>query len=83
MNVPPGDVEKWRARLSAAAPSVVLREMAEAYGANKSALGFMVADLYLDVGTPVVQAVWQWDIDQTGRGLTDADLNELLSQQKL
>ncbi|WP_280190174.1 hypothetical protein [Delftia sp. PS-11] len=83
MNVPAGDIEKWRARLGAATPSVVLREMAEAYGANKSALGFMVADLYLDVGTPVVQAVWKWDINRTGRGLSDADLDELLSQQKL
>lgn len=83
MNVPAGDIEKWRARLAVTAPSVVLREMAEAYGVNKSALGFMVADLYLDVETPAVQAVWRWDIDRTGRGLTDADLDELLSQQKL
>lgn len=83
MKVPAGDIEKWRGRLSVAAPSVVLREMAEAYGANKSALGFMVADLYADVETPVVQAVWKWDIDRTGRGLTDEDLNELLLQQKL
>lgn len=83
MNVPPGDVEKWRARLSEVSPSMVLREMAAAYGANKSALGFMVADLYRDVETPVVQAVWKWDIDQTGRGLTDADLDEILLQQQL
>lgn len=68
---------------AATTPSVALREMAEAYGANKSASGFMVADLYSDVETSVVQTICEWDIDRTRRGLTDAALDELLSQQKL
>lgn len=83
MNVPIEDVERWRARLRQAAPSTVLREMADAYGVTKSTLGFMVADLYLDVGTPAVQAVWTWDIGRTGRGLSDAELDGLLSSHAL
>jgi hypothetical protein len=83
MKVPSADLEKWRARLREAAPSAVLREMASAYGANKSALGFMVSDLYRDVDALAVQLVWKWDIDRTGRGLTDKELDEVLSQQKL
>lgn len=83
MNMPVEDIEKWRARLASATPSAVLREMAVTYSANKSTLGFMAADLYQDAGTPIVQAVWKWDIDNNGRGLTDADLDELLSQKKL
>ena len=82
MNVPTEDIEKWRVRLGVAAPSVVLREMAAAYGANKSALGFMVADLYPDVETLMVQAVWQWDIDHKGKGLSDTELDKLLLQRK-
>ncbi|WP_454692396.1 hypothetical protein [Achromobacter aloeverae] len=80
MNLPSEDIEKWRERLRTAMPSAVLREMAAAYGVNKSALGFMVVDLYREVYTPVVQAVWKWDIHQTGRGLSDADLDRVLSQ---
>jgi hypothetical protein len=40
MNIPLQDMEKWKSRLAEATPSVVLREMAAAYSANKSALGF-------------------------------------------
>jgi len=82
MNVPPEDMEKWKSRLVEAAPSVVLREMAAAYNANKSALGFMFTDLCSGDATAAAQAVWGWDIGRTGRGLSDAELDELLTQKK-
>ena len=78
MNIPSDDIEKWKARLQESSPAVVLREMAKVYSANKSTLGFMLADLCADISTSEVQAVWTWDIDGNGRGLSDAELDKLL-----
>jgi len=82
-NIPAEDIEKWRARLGSVAPSVVLREIAAAYEVNRSALGFMLTDLFRKVKTPSVQAVWGWDINRAGRGLTDKDLDEFLAKMQL
>ena len=74
------DIEKWRSRLCGfLSPSAVLREMAEAYGVNKSTLGFMLSDLHPDTSAEAVQAVWLWDIAKNGKGFSDAELDDILA----
>lgn len=63
-------------------PSVVLREIAQQYSLGRSALGMVLPDLCDDASTPEVQAVWTWDFEKKGHGLTDAELNEALSVLK-
>jgi hypothetical protein len=82
MNIPIEDIDRWRARLDDVAPSAVLREMADVYAANKSSLGFMLADFHPDVSSEEVQAVWAWDIARNGKGLSDSQLDEILSSFK-
>jgi hypothetical protein len=78
-SIPDGDLAKWKGRLLAATPSVVLREMAESYGVNRSALGFMIADLFPGDSLHAVQAVWNWDFEKSPRrGISDAELDALL-----
>lgn len=80
MQIPQNEIEKWRTKFKQNRPSIVLREMAVAYAANKSTLGFMLSDLNTDISTEEVQAVWTWDMAKNGRGLSDADLDELLKK---
>lgn len=78
MSIPPNDIPRWQARFKEATPSEVLREIASFYTANKSTLGFMLAEIYETASTPEVQAVWTWDLERVNRGLSDAQLNEIL-----
>ena len=78
MNIPQNDIPKWRIRFKESTPSEVLREMASVYSANKSALGFMLAEIYEAASTPEVQAVWTWDFERNNRGISDADLDAIL-----
>ena len=82
MSLPPEDLPRWEQRLREDRPSVVLREMAEVYQVNRSTLGFFFADVWLDVRTPDVQAVWGWDLARNGRGLTDDALDALLAEYR-
>ena len=82
MKMPIEDIQKWRDRLFVLAPSAVLREIADAYGANKSALGFMLSDLHPDISSEEVTAVWSWDIAKNGKGFSDAELDEILISLK-
>lgn len=54
--------------------SVVLRELGKKYGVNRSALGFFIVDLASEKALEACQAIWAWDIDKTGRGLSDEQL---------
>ena len=80
MNVPQADIERWRRRLDVERPSVVLWHMATEYQATKSALGFFLVDLWANIGTPGVQAVWEWDFKSLGKSLFDDNLDELLAE---
>jgi len=56
----------------------VLRLLAQTYSIGRHDLGFAIAALAHDVSTAHVQAVWHWDIERCGRGLSDDELmNEL------
>lgn len=79
MQLPDGDVGEYRIRLARGERvTVLLREMAAKYGGNRSILGFFIADLVTEQDLMAVQLVWVWDLNQTGKGLTDEQLEDEL-----
>lgn len=58
--------------------TVVLRELASKYGVNRSVVGFFMADLLTEQHLIAVQLVWMWDLNQTGKGLIDEQLEDEL-----
>ncbi|WP_114804792.1 hypothetical protein [Pseudacidovorax intermedius] len=56
-----------------------LRAVALQFGLNKTSLAWLAVDLYADVMTSDVQAIWHWDLAGHGTGHTDAELDEMLS----
>jgi len=72
--IPITDRPRWIALLHEQRIPDVLRRIAETYSIGRGDLGIVLADLSLDAMTPHVQAVWTWDLDQRGRGLTDEEL---------
>lgn len=82
-SVPQQDRARWLERFRSSEPSQVLREMASAYKVGRPELGMMLGELFEDVTTEEVQAVWHWDMAKNGRGLSDDDLNELIGKLAL
>lgn len=82
MNIPADDIPGWRLRLRQSPPSVVLREIAQRYSLKRNALGMVLPDLCDEVSTPEVQAVWTWDLDNKGQGLSDSQLDQELESLK-
>jgi hypothetical protein len=68
-----------REELKSSPPSTSLRAVAEKFGLHRSALGFLAADVYENIMTPEVQAIWHWDLSEKGVGHSDEELDELLS----
>lgn len=77
-SIPRQDIGRWLLRLREASPSKVLREIAEAYGADRPQLAMMLGDLFGEVSTTEVQMVWHWNLSGKGRGLCDADIDKAL-----
>lgn len=73
--IPQQDVEKWLQRLQESAPSKVLREVAEAYGADRLQLAMMLNDLFVGVSTAEVQMIWHWKLSEKERGLSDEEID--------
>jgi hypothetical protein len=69
----------WK-ELQTSSPSKAFRTIGTRYGLDRSALGFLAADVYVDIMTPQVQAIWHWDLQQNGKGHSDEELDQLLSQ---
>ncbi len=67
-----------RSELAVSQPSSAFRSVGVRFGLTRSELGFLAADVYENVMTPDVQALWHWDFAQNGRGHTDAELDALL-----
>jgi hypothetical protein len=82
MNIPAIDIPEWKLRMRQGLPSVVLREIAQRYSLGRNALGMVLPDLCDEISTPEIQAIWTWDFEKKGRGLTDEELNEALSVLK-
>lgn len=69
-----------RDELRSSLPSKAFRAVAATFGLNRSELGFLAADVYENIMTPEVQAIWLWDLNQKGAGHSDEELDALLSQ---
>jgi hypothetical protein len=78
-DVPPEHVSALCAELKSSLPAAALRAVALRFRLNRSALSFVAAEACENILTPEVQAIWQWDLDHTGKGHTDEELNSLLS----
>jgi|JI6StandDraft_1071083.scaffolds.fasta_scaffold284209_2 hypothetical protein len=68
-----------RSELLVTVPSKALRTIAGRFNLRRSELGFLAADVYENILTPEVQAVWHWDLDESGKGHTDKELDQLLA----
>ena len=79
MNIPFEDIPGWKRRFRQDPASIVLREIAQRYALKRSALGMVLPDLADEVSTPAVQAVWTWDFDKRGTGLSDEQLDRELA----
>lgn len=82
MNLAPEEVANCLSRLAQGERvPVVLRELGKKYGVTRSTLGFFIADLASENCLEATQAVWTWDVSQTGKGMSDeqleAELNSL------
>ena len=80
MEIPNEDLGKWRARMLEVPPSKALREIGQVYGVSQRRLGGALAQMYDDVSSLDVGAVWVWDMAGDGRGMTDAQLNQRLAR---
>ena len=75
--------DRWIERLREDRPTVVIREMAREYKVHRDTLACMVSELYRNSDTHTIHMIWAWDMDKTGSGLTDAELDEYLSRHWL
>lgn len=60
-----------------------MRYLAQEFHLGKTDLAWLAVDVYENIMTPEVQAIWHWDLAATGKGLTDEELNEALSHLHL
>lgn len=68
-----------RAELQSSTPAKAFREVARRFSLQRSELGFLAVDVYANILTPDVQAIWHWDLGLKGKGHSDEELNQLLS----
>lgn len=80
MRIPNADLQHWGVRLQSEPVSLVLREIAQHYRLGKSDLGLTLPQLCHHVCARHVQAVWIWDLENKGEGLTDQALEAALSE---
>ena len=71
--------EVLRATVRCSTPSQALRSVASRFGLGRPELGFLAAEVYENIMTPEVQAIWHWDLVQKGAGHSDEELDQLLS----
>jgi hypothetical protein len=81
--IPTGDLSYWRDRLLTSPPSCVLEDISRKYNIGKSELAIMLEDLYCEVDLPQVQAIWHWDINKSGKGLDDREIDEIIGKLRL
>ena len=68
-----------RMEAAASLPATALRTIARRFGLNRTDLAWVAIESYANMLTPEVQAIWHWDLDCSGRGHTDDELDHLLS----
>jgi len=72
-------LEAARQELGRRRPAAALRQVALQFHLTRTDLAWLAADVYDDIMTPEVQAIWHWDLAENGKGHTDAELDEMLS----
>jgi hypothetical protein len=80
MSIPLDDIPQWKQRLRNEPMALVLREISRRYSLGKSALGMVLPELCDDASTQHVQAVWTWDLEKKGNGMTDQELEASLAR---
>ncbi|RZL02852.1 MAG: hypothetical protein EOP36_07270 [Rubrivivax sp.] len=73
------DIPQWKQRLRTEPLSMVLRDISRHYSFGRSALGMVLPELCDDASTPHVQAIWTWDLENKGNGMTDQELEAALA----
>lgn len=72
-------LEATRSELARLPPAAALRKVAHRFNLSKTDLAWLAVDAYENAMTPEVQAIWHWDLAENGRGLSDMELNDMLS----
>lgn len=68
-----------REELKTGSVSAGLRRLSARFSLNKTALGWLAADVYENLTTPEMQAIWMWDFEGSGKGSSDRELDETLA----
>jgi hypothetical protein len=81
--LPVNHIDDWQKMLAETLPSKVLREIGIKYKVGKTDLAMMLVDLYFGVGLKEIQAIWKWDINNSGKGLDDSAIDKILGELKI
>jgi hypothetical protein len=81
--LPINHIDGWQKMLLDELPSKVLREIARKYDVGKTELAMIIDDLYTGVDLKEVQAIWKWDINNSGKGLDDSAIDKILGELKI
>ena len=80
VEMPEEDASKWREKLASyKSVSALLRDLAREYSATRNDVGVMLYGLFDDFSQDELMHVWHWDLEGSGKGLTDAQLDQSLS----
>lgn len=67
-----------RSELTAGRPSVALRAIARRFQLERTDVAWVAVDIFQDIATPEVQAIWHWDMAGDGKGHTGEEIDSLL-----
>jgi len=68
-----------RAELAAGSPSAALRVIAQRFQLQRTDVAWVAAQVFQNIATPEIQAIWHWDMRLDGKGHPDGELDRLLS----
>ncbi|MET3371208.1 hypothetical protein ABIC89_000241 [Variovorax boronicumulans] len=68
-----------RAELTAGPPSAALRAIAQRFQLQRTDVAWVAAEVFQNIATPEIQAIWHWDMELGGKGHPDGELDRLLS----
>jgi hypothetical protein len=71
----PQVLDALREELSASLPAEAFRRVATRFGLTRTDVAWAATDVFENITTPEVQAIWHWDMSSAGSGLNDEELN--------
>ena len=57
---------------------MALRAIARRFQLERTDVAWVAADIFQNIATPEVQALWHWDMAGDGKGHTDEEIDSLL-----